>query len=150
MLFHPICRAVYDVGFGHAWPWEIDQYGPGEALQLSYRRALEELHPSRQPTLLYVDGSNHIAAWKGRQIVEPKADAKYKEVSAASIVAKVFRDTIMVNYAKTFRQYGWDQNKGYGTADHTEAIKRFGLLVDNTRREVYLHRQRFCRNLTKK
>lgn len=146
-MFTAICAAAYDVGVGHAWPWEIDQYSPAEALQLSYRRALEELHPSRVPALLYVDGVNKVKAWKGQQVVEPRGDSKYREVSAASIIAKHFRDTIMATYAKEFPQYNWESNKGYGTPDHVEAIQKYGLLIDGQNHKRYIHRQRYCRKL---
>ena len=147
LMYSAICAAAYDVGVGHAWPWEIDQYGPGEALQLSYKRALDEVHPRRRPTLLYVDGVNKVKAWRGMQVVEPKADNKYREVSAASIIAKHFRDTMMACYAKDFPGYNWESNKGYGSPDHIEAIKKYGLLVDGKNHSRYLHRLRYCRKL---
>lgn len=147
MMYSPICRAAFDIGIGHAWPWEMDQYGPGQALQLSYKRALEELHVDRLPSVLYVDGSNRIQAWKGHQVVEAKADVKYREVSAASIVAKHFRDTIMESYAKDWPQYLWHENKGYGTNDHIEAIRQHGLVVNDKERERYIHRLSYCKKL---
>ena len=147
MMFTPICNAAFDVGVGHAWPWEIDIHGPMEALQLSYKRALDEIHPSRKPTLLYVDGSNRVTAWAGKQIVEAKGDVKYREVSAASIIAKHFRDTIMESYAKDFPQYQWQSNKGYGSSDHIEAIKKYGLLADGLNHSRYIHRLRYCKKL---
>lgn len=150
MLYEPLCRSAFDVGVGHAWPWEIDTYGPGEALQLSYRRALDDVRRDCAPHLLIVDGSNRVSAWKGEQRVEPKADVKYKEVSAASIIAKVFRDCIMEDYAKTWPEYGWNLNKGYGTTDHTDAIQKYGALVNVDDRSKYIHRLRYCRNLLKK
>jgi ribonuclease HII len=146
-MFLPLCQAAYDVGIGHAWPWEIDQYSPYPALQLSYRRALGDLLPGRQPELLYVDGKNRIEKWLGVQQVEAKADVKYKEVSAASIIAKVFRDCIMASYGRILGTdpYGWSKNKGYGTEDHLKAIKENGLLVDGTTKTQYLHRLAYCK-----
>jgi ribonuclease HII len=147
MLFDPIVQASYDVGIGHAWPWEIDTQGPFQALQLSYIRALEDLHPEKRPDLLIVDGKNRVYAWKGEQRVEPKADIKYREVSAASIIAKVFRDRIMVDYSKRWPGYDWAVNKGYGTPAHLSAIKKLGLLVSPNNRATYLHRKKFCQKL---
>lgn len=57
---------------------------------------------------------------------EPKADNKYPSVSAASIVAKTLRNDDMIALAKDFPNYGWDVNSGYGTAQHREAIAKYG------------------------
>ena len=146
-LYLPLCRTAFDVGVGHAWPWEIDQYSPYSALQLSYRRALGEL--VAQPDLLIVDGKNRIEGWNGQQMVLPKADALHWQVSAASIIAKVFRDRIMEEYAKTSPNYGWKKNKGYGTDDHIQAIKKLGLMVDGADKSKYLHRMTYCKRLVR-
>jgi ribonuclease HII len=55
-----------------------------------------------------------------------KGDAVCASVAAASVVAKVTRDRMMDRYHRRFPVYGWDQNRGYGTAEHREAIARFG------------------------
>ena len=55
-----------------------------------------------------------------------KADAKVKAVSAASILAKVYRDKQMVEYSKIYPEYGFEKHKGYGTKAHIEAIERYG------------------------
>ena len=55
-----------------------------------------------------------------------KADAKVKAVSAASIIAKVYRDKQMVEYSKIYPEYGFEKHKGYGTKAHIEAIERYG------------------------
>ena len=144
-LFLPICRVALDIGFGHAWPWEIDDLGPWEALQLSYTRALADL--KFKPDLLYVDGVNGVASWKGRQQVEPKADIRYKEVSAASIVAKVARDRSMRNLHMYFPKYLWDQNKGYGTQEHRDAILEHGLIMGEKSPMTYIHRRRYCKGI---
>ena len=155
LLYPALCRICVDIGVGHAWPWEMDQYGPGEALQLSYKRAMEDLTVA-QPEILYVDGNSPVKSWKGQQVVEPKADNKYKQVSAASIIAKFMRDTMMIDYARQRRlqglpDYGWEQNKGYGTPDHLEAIKAHGIIVDandsTTNHSKYLHRLSYTKNL---
>lgn len=142
MLYLDLCRWALDVGIGHAWPHEIDTLGPLGALQKSYERAIEDL--KHKPDILYVDGSeytNRVRSWSGHQIIEAKADTKYRQVSAASIIAKVFRDTIMIEMSRLHPQYGWENNKGYGSQDHQAAIKKHGLLLDGT---AYLHRKRYC------
>lgn len=143
-LYMDICAVSAEIGIGWAWPEEVDVLGPLPALQLSYRRALKELH--HQPELLIVDGSNstnRVQGYGGEQLVEPKADARHKVVSAASIVAKVFRDRLMEQESMKMRdKYGWARNSGYGTPDHEEAILKHGLLIT---RPFYFHRQRYCR-----
>jgi ribonuclease HII len=157
LLYPTLCRLCVDVGVGHAWPWELDQYGPGNALQLSYTRALEDLTVAK-PDILYVDGNSAVKTWKGEQIVEPKADNTYKQVSVASIIAKFMRDTMMIDYARERRRqglpdYGWEQNKGYGTQDHMDAIKAHGVLVDandsTTNHSRYLHRLCYTKKMRK-
>lgn len=151
-LFWTLCNVAYDIGIGHAWPWEIDQYKPYPALQLSYSRAIGELLPERRPQLLYVDGNNKVESWKGQQIVEPKGDSKFIEVSAASIIAKVFRDTIMADYCRTVpgvAQYEWKSNKGYGTAAHEAAIRKYGVLIDPNNKSRYFHRLCYCKKFVR-
>lgn len=144
-LYLPITNTALDIGFGHAWPWEIDDLGPETALQLSYQRALEDLR--HKPDLLYVDGVNHVRSWKGRQIVEPKADLKYREVSAASIVAKVARDRAMAELHRVFPKYLWSQNKGYGTEAHRQAILAHGPVMGSKTPTTYIHRRRYCQGI---
>ena len=155
-LYLPLCSLALDIGIGHAWPEEMDRLGPGVALQLSYKRALDDL--KIKPQLLIVDGSNRVKEWDGEQKVEPKADVRYLQVSAASIIAKYFRDTMMKDYAQARKaaglpDYNWIENKGYGTPDHIEAIKQHGLLWDaddkTADHHLYMHRQRYCRKLQK-
>lgn len=145
MLYLPIIRAARDIGVGHAWPWEIDCHGVSAALQLSYTRALQDLR--EQPPRLIVDGSNRVLRYFGEQIVEPKADLNHQQVSAASMVAKHLRDTMMVDYAKQFPGYGWESNKGYGSHEHEEGIHRLGLLIDNDNHNRYLHRRIYTRKV---
>jgi ribonuclease HII len=141
-LYLPLCAAALDVGIGHAWPWEIDD-GPYQALQLSYLRALQDLRI--KPDLLIVDGKNLVQRWDGNQKAVPKADIKYKEVSAASLIAKVFRDKIMVSFSKVFPEYSWEKNKGYGSIEHDEAIRQFGLVALDKTPNTYIHRMSYCR-----
>lgn len=149
MMYLPICNAAIDVGIGHAWPWEIDRLGPNEALQLAYRRALAEIITPYDT--LIVDGNVGVKSFKNVRhrphglIIEPKADVNYREVSAASIVAKWARDEIMISYSKIYPQYHWDENKGYGTESHEDAIRKYGLLVDDANFARYVHRKHYCK-----
>lgn len=142
MLYLPIIAAAVDVGIGHAWPVEVDHLGVSRALQLCYARALEDL--TYDFDRLIVDGANRVDAWGGPQLVEPKADLNHPQVSAASMIAKHFRDRIMIDYAKLFPVYCWEKNKGYGSHAHEEAIRKHGIL---TKEPHYLHRRHYCRKV---
>lgn len=70
-------------------------------------------------------------------VEEPKADVKYPVVSAASVIAKVRRDRIMIQKSFEFPEYGFDKNKGYGTKTHNKTIREIGY-VENFHRVSYL------------
>lgn len=69
-------------------------------------------------------------------------DALSYSIGAASIVAKVYRDALMDRYAELYPQYGFERNKGYGTAEHIEAIREYGLCP--------IHRRTFTKKLWEK
>lgn len=69
---------------------------------------------------------------------QSKADSTFFSVAAASILAKVARDSFITNLASEFQNYNWDKNKGYATPDHIEAIRKYGLTEH--------HRKSFCKN----
>jgi ribonuclease HII len=140
----PILRDLMtDVGIGWAHAWEVDQLTPRIALALCHDRALMDL--TLFPDRLTVDGTNKVNVWRGPQRVEPKADTKYKEVSAASIYAKVFRDQIMSDYHERFPEYRWDVNSGYESPEHAEAIRKHGLVIKDGDRLNYVHRKSYTR-----
>ncbi|MEZ4180317.1 MAG: ribonuclease HII [Candidatus Doudnabacteria bacterium] len=86
-----------------------------------------------------VDGNNQIPGLSYKQMPLVKGDGLVHSIAAASIVAKVTRDNLMVDLDKKFPQYGFAQHKGYGTLIHREAIKQYGLSS--------AHRSSFCRNI---
>ena len=73
-----------------------------------------------------------------KQIPIIKGDAKSISIGAASIIAKVTRDRLMVEYDKVFPEYGFAGNKGYGSAAHIEALKKYGATP--------IHRRSFIKN----
>lgn len=142
-LFAPLCFSAFDYGIGHAWPEEIDK-GPYAALQLSYKRAIEDL--DHVPDLLIVDGKNKVSGCTIEQLVEPKADLNHRQVSVASLIAKVFRDKIMTAYSRRFPEYRWSKNKGYGSFDHEQAILKHGIVsAVGGGPDFYIHRKMYCR-----
>ena len=76
-----------------------------------------------------------------KEYIHPnKADDTYIEVSAASIIAKVYRDNLMAELAKVYKGYLWEKNAGYGTKEHIAAIKELGI--------TEVHRKSFLKNFT--
>jgi ribonuclease HII len=119
---------------GEASAAEIDELGITACLGLAARRALILLHevgvPVGEATVL-LDGAhdwlNPALSSKLPVVTRVKADQDCAVVSAASIVAKVTRDELMVSLDADHPQYGWASNKGYGAAVHMDAIKTIGL-----------------------
>ncbi|MEY2698328.1 MAG: hypothetical protein RL720_284 [Actinomycetota bacterium] len=119
---------------GEASAAEIDELGITACLGLAARRALILLHevgvPVGEATVL-LDGAhdwlNPALSSKLPVVTRVKADQDCAVVSAASIVAKVTRDELMISLDAEHPQYGWASNKGYGAAVHMDAIKTIGL-----------------------
>ena len=81
-----------------------------------------------KPQLVLVDGSFAPKGCKNcRAIIN--GDEKIKAISAASIIAKVFRDNLMIKLSKKFSNYAWQNNFGYGTKAHLKGLKKFGITV---------------------
>jgi ribonuclease HII len=107
----------------HAGPDEIDRLGIGHATRLAWTRALEGLGVAVDHAL--VDGNDPGALGVPTTAVV-KGDSSVACIAAASVVAKVERDRLMGELAATYPEYGFDANRGYGTAEHLAAIERFG------------------------
>ena len=111
---------------------ELDRVGLATALKLATRRAVKNLrksYPTARFSEIIIDGtSNFLSGTRltSRVTVLKKADLLIKEVSAASIVAKVARDNYMINLEDKFPGYGFKKHKGYGTAAHRAALSKFG------------------------
>ncbi|MGB0458780.1 MAG: ribonuclease HII [Porticoccaceae bacterium] len=102
---------------------EIDQYNILQSTMMAMRRAVMGL--SIQPDYVAVDG-NRVPKWEYPSEAVVKGDGRVEVISAASIVAKVVRDREMVEFETMYPGYGFAKNKGYGTAQHMEALKRLG------------------------
>ena len=95
-----------------------------QASLLSMKRAIEQL--TVKPGLTLIDGNFAPKGLKNyRTIIN--GDEKIKVISAASIIAKVYRDHFMIKLSKKFSNYAWDKNFGYGTKAHLEGLKKFGV-----------------------
>ena len=130
-----ILQEASAVGLGWVAAHEIDEVGISEALRLATRRAVEEVRGRRVAfSQIVIDGKiNFLAGTKLENYVSTlvKADDLIKEVSAASIVAKVARDNYMINIAEKFSEYGFDKHVGYGTAAHIAAINKYGVCEEH-------------------
>jgi ribonuclease HII len=116
---------------------ELDEIGMSEALRLATRRAVEKIQKEKVPfNEIIIDGiSNFLKGTKLEKyaVTMKKADFLIKEVSAASIVAKVERDNYMKELAKKYPGYGFEKHVGYGTAAHQKAMEELGLTPEHRR-----------------
>lgn len=117
-------------GIGTASVREIDSLNILRATMLAMKRAYcalsKKILASEKKRLdIIVDGNRCPDIQNARTMI--KADGKIPAVMAASIIAKVSRDTLMIHYAEKFPEYGFECHKGYGTKAHVAAIHRYGL-----------------------
>ncbi len=112
------------LGVGIATVEEIDRLNILQASLLAMRRAVERL--PKRPGIALIDGNRSpLLDCETRAVV--KGDQKSLSIAAASIVAKVERDRMMVRLAEQHPEYGWERNKGYGTDQHQRALAAFGV-----------------------
>ena len=95
-----------------------------QASLLSMKRAIERL--TVKPGLTLIDGNFAPKGLKNYKTII-NGDEKIKVIGAASIIAKVYRDRLMINLSKKFSNYAWEKNFGYGTKAHLEGLKKFGI-----------------------
>ncbi len=126
-------QKVARIGVGIASVEEIEQLNIYWARMLAMSRAVEAL--GFEPAWVLVDG-NATPRWQRPSKAIVAGDAKCRSIAAASIVAKVTRDRIMADHARTWPGYGWETNRGYPTPEHIRALDRFGLTP--------LHRRTFA------
>lgn len=112
-------------GIASASVEEIASLNILHAAELAMKRAIEQCDP--RPDLILIDGENRIdlPVYK-RQIIQ--GDSRSVSIAAASILAKVTRDHMMMDYDKAYPGYGFAEHKGYGTKAHYDAIEKMGIL----------------------
>lgn len=137
LLYNEIMEKAVAVGVGSVSPERIDEINILQATYEAMREAIRRL--SVRPGLLLNDAVT-IPGIEIKQIPIIKGDAKSVSIAAASIVAKVTRDRLMIGLDKEFPGYGFAKHKGYGTKEHIEAIRKLG----GTR----IHRRSFIRKFT--
>ena len=122
-LFPVIQEQAIAYGIGLASEQEIDEINILQATFLAMRRALEQL--TVRPEIALIDGNRETDFGLPVKTVV-KGDSLSANIAAASILAKVTRDNIMVELAQKYPEYGFEIHKGYGTKDHYEALRTYG------------------------
>lgn len=122
-LYDVIMEQAVAVGVGIASPETIDDINILQATYEAMRMAIDKLPV--KPDMLMNDAVT-IPNVPTKQIAIVKGDAKSISIAAASIIAKVTRDRMMVEYDKIYPEYHFSQNKGYGSKAHIDALKEFG------------------------
>ena len=136
-LIPKILELSKDWGIGQSSVREIDKYGIRHATELSMIRAIYKLKLT--PLKIYIDGNLPLRLWQGKQENIIKGDSKLTSIAAASILAKVKRDSLMIRLEDKYKGYLIYKNKGYGTSDHFLSIHNLGI--------TNMHRKSFIKNL---
>lgn len=136
-LFDEIMEKAVATGIGIVSPAVIDQVNILNATYEAMRQAIGRL--SVEPDILLNDAV-HIPEVSIKQISIVKGDARSVSIAGASIIAKVTRDRMMQEYDRLFPEYQFAQNKGYGSAAHIEALRKYGPCP--------IHRKSFIKNFT--
>jgi ribonuclease HII len=124
-LLRDIQQATTTIGVGWVWPREINTLGLTKSVQLAMQRAIDSV--AVQYSKIIIDGNiNYLPHLPSSEAVI-KADGSVAAVSAASIVAKVARDTYMIKIAEKYADYGFEKHVGYGTKMHIEALSKHGV-----------------------
>lgn len=132
-VFQEIMEIALYVGIGQASPEVIDQINILEAT----KRAMREAAAHVPADVFLIDAVTGLGL-HGQEVPIIKGDATSYAIAAASIVAKVTRDRQMIELDKEYPEYGFARNKGYGTTEHIEALKKLGPCP--------AHRRSFIRN----
>lgn len=123
-LFGLITDQALSFGIGIVNQKEIDKINILQAALKAMKIAVENLN--MEPQLILIDGNKVFDSDIPCKAIV-KGDGKSFSIAAASIIAKVTRDRLMVKAAKNYPNYLWDKNKGYGTKQHIDAIRKYGL-----------------------
>ena len=132
---HIKINSIYAIGIASVE--EILSINILQAALLSMKRAIDQL--SIKPDLVLIDGN---FAPKGlinfKTIIN--GDEKVKSISAASIIAKVYRDQLMIKLSEKFQNYAWERNFGYGTKAHLDGLKKFGITTHHRKGFKPIHK----------
>ena len=124
-LFDVICEKAVAYSIAFASVEEIEEFNILNATYLAMNRAIEGLKVKSDFAL--IDGNRVPKDIKINCETVVKGDAKSLSIAAASILAKVTRDRLLLEYDKQYPEYNFAKHKGYGTAEHMEAIRKYGM-----------------------
>lgn len=137
-LYDDIMMKAVAVSIGISDVDVIEKVNILNATKLAMKQAIEKL--SIKPDYVLIDGNQMIDInIKAETVVS--GDAKSESIAAASIIAKVTRDRMLIEFDKKYPEYGFAKHKGYGTKSHIEAIQKYGL--------TDIHRPSFCKKFVK-
>ncbi|MBO5851322.1 MAG: ribonuclease HII [Clostridia bacterium] len=134
MLYDKILEKAVAYSIQEVEPSVIDEINILNATKLCMKNAIETL--SVKPDVVLIDAVKIDTSVETFSII--KGDAKSYSIGCASIIAKVYRDRLMEEYAKTYPEYGFEKHSGYGTKQHITAIKEIGACK--------IHRKTFIKN----
>ena len=129
-------NSIYAIGTASVI--EIDKINILNASLLSMRRALDKL--KSKPSVAYIDGLFAPKDIKIKYKTFIKGDEKITSIAAASIIAKVSRDLFMMKLAKKYPKYNWHKNFGYGTMDHLQGLKKYGVTNHHRKKFKPVHK----------
>ena len=138
-VFPKIIALSSDYGLGQSSVREIDLLGIRNATELSMIRAVKKL--KYMPSELLIDGPLPLRLWEGNQRNIISGDSKFISIAAASIIAKVTRDSLMERLESKYPGYFIFKNKGYGTEEHFSCLKENG--ITNLHRKSFLTKLNF-------
>lgn len=137
-LYDDIMKRAVAASIGISDVDVIEKVNILNATKLAMKQAIEKL--SMKPDYVLIDGNQMIDInIKAETVVS--GDAKSESIAAASIIAKVTRDRMLIEFDKKYPEYGFAKHKGYGTKSHIEAIQKYGL--------TDIHRPSFCKKFVK-
>ena len=128
-LFEEEKKGKVVIGIGEASSREIDEINILQATFLAMRRAAEAL--KIRPEFALIDGNQTPKNFLCKTRTVVKGDSKCMSISAASIVAKVYRDRLMAGLAEKYPYYAFEKNAGYGTAAHIDGLKKHGITPEH-------------------
>ena len=136
LLYDVIMQKALAVGVGISDVDTIEKVNILNATKIAMKQAIENL--SIKPEFVLIDGNQMIDVDINAQTII-SGDAKSESIAAASIIAKVTRDRMLIKWDKDYPEYGFAKHKGYGTKAHIEAIGKYGLTP--------IHRLSFLKNI---